>query len=118
VPTVAPKAAKGSKGETEAILDLPEGFSWDEAKDYNYRQLQGICKILRSQGKYDGNLAGKGVNKEHLKNAVANYFRSLGVDVVEVKVSKTSEMKPLALPHLAAARADQAKRASKVAVAA
>jgi hypothetical protein len=102
------KAPKASKSKVQEVLNLPEGFSWDEAKNMNYRQLQGICKILRSQGLYEGNLAGKGVNKDHLKSVVADYFRSQGVEIIEANLTPSTTPKAeLHLPNLAQARESQ-----------
>lgn len=89
-------------GKKQEILELPEGFSWEIAKDMNYRQLQQICKALRSQGLFQGNIGGKGATKEALRKGVADYFRGLGVNIVEVTVKNPSPAKDLHLPHLAA----------------
>lgn len=111
--TKASKTKTPKQPKVEAILDLPEGLSWDECKDMNYRQLQGVCKILRSQKLYSGNLAGKGINKDHLKNVVKEYFRSQGVEIIEATITSQGPAKDLHLPNWGAVK--EQKRLERVA---
>lgn len=86
-PTTKPTVAKGSsKGKDEVPLEIPQGLCWDEVKGMKYRQLQALCKVFRSNGLYQGNLAGKGVTSEHLLKSAAAAMRALGHDIVEVSV--------------------------------
>jgi hypothetical protein len=100
-----PKAAKGSKSKptnvrklTE-VIDLPEGFCWDECKNMKYRQLQQVCKALRSQGLFQGNIGGKGATTANLLKGCADYFRSQGVDIVEVELKSQAPKADLNLPN-------------------
>jgi hypothetical protein len=106
---------KASKSKAKAIIDLPEGLTWEECKGMKYRQLQQICKALKSQGLFTGNVGGKGATTENLLKGCADYFKSLGQDIVEAKMSPSNEIKPLKLPNLERALAD---RKAKEAVAA
>jgi len=106
-PAKAPKAPKTTKAKTQEIISLPEGLSWEECKGMKYRQLQQVCKALRSQGLFQGNVGGKGATGEALLKGCADYFRSQGVDIAEVTVSPSkTPIKELHLPNLARARKD------------
>jgi hypothetical protein len=84
--------AKASKSKAKASIDLPEGLSWEEVKGMKYRQLQQICKALKSQGLFSGNVGGKGATTENLLKGCADYFRSKGETIVEVKMSPSNEI--------------------------
>jgi hypothetical protein len=90
-PTKATKGRKKSSSTpaTEVALAMPEGLSWAQVKVMPYRELQKICKALRFNGKYEGNIGGKGIDKDHLRNAIAT---ALGLEAekgVEVTYTKT-----------------------------
>jgi hypothetical protein len=102
----APKAPKTTKAKTQEIISLPEGLSWEECKGMKYRQLQQVCKALRSQGLFTGNIGGKGATTENLLKGCADYFRSQGVEIIEVELKSKSPAKDLHLPNLARARKD------------
>lgn len=72
---------------TAALMDITD-LTWAEAKDMGYRQLQQVCKALREQGHFKGNIGGKGATKEALRKGVANYFKSQGESIVEVAVTE------------------------------
>jgi len=120
----APKLPKTPKAAKVAeVLELPVGLTWETVKGMKYRELQGICKALRSQGKFEGNIGGKGASSEALLSKVAEYFRGQGADIVEVQVSKSqTPVKDVKLSNWDAYRleklATDAINAAKVAVAA
>jgi hypothetical protein len=102
-PAKAPKAPKTPKAaKVKEIIDLPEGFCWEDCKSMKYRQLQQICKALRSQGLFQGNIGGKGATTENLLKGCADYFRSQGLDIVEVELKSQKPAKDLHLPNFAA----------------
>jgi len=116
-PASPAKAPKATKAKTQEIISLPEGLSWEECKGMKYRQLQQVCKALRSQGLFQGNIGGKGATGEALLKGCADYFRSQGVDIAEVTVSPSkTPIKELHLSNLARARKDA--KLAKLAVAA
>ena len=91
VPTPKTKA-------TAALMDITD-LTWAEAKDMGYRQLQQVCKALRAQGYFEGNIGGKGATKEALRKGVADYFKSQGEDIVEANVTPAAPKKDLNLAH-------------------
>jgi len=119
-PASPAKAPKATKAKTQEIISLPEGLSWEECKGMKYRQLQQVCKALRSQGLFQGNIGGKGATGEALLKGCADYFRSQGVDIAEVTVSPSkTPIKELHLSNLARARKDaKLAKLAKLAVAA
>jgi len=101
-PTKAPKTPKVSKSKPPEAIDLPEGLSWDECKSMKYRDLQKVCKALRSQGLFSGNVGGKGATTENLLKGCADYFRAQGQDIVEVELKSQKPAKDLHLSNFAA----------------
>ena len=120
-PTKAAKASKAAKGNSPTIIKKEDidlaTLTWEGCRDMSYRQLQQVCGALKSQKLFSGNCGGKGATKDNFMKGIADYFRSQGVDIVEVALteSKTTSTKPLNLPNLERAFAD---RAAQVAVAA
>lgn len=111
-PGKAPKTSKGNTEKTPIIrkedIDLST-LTWEDCRDMSYRQLQQVCGALKAQKLFTGNCGGKGATKDNFMKGIADYFRGKGVSVVEVTMtqSKTTQVKPLSLPNLAAVRADQ-----------
>lgn len=111
-PAKAAKAPKASSKKTkvEAILELPEGLSWDEVKNMKYRQLQQLGKIFRSQGHEIPRLNSKG---DDIRKAIANAMRSQGHDITEVAITSQGPAKDLHLPNWGAVK--EQKRLERVA---
>jgi hypothetical protein len=98
-PSKAPKTPKGGKSKTAEVIDLPEGFCWEDCKSMKYRDLQKVCKALRSQGLFQGNIGGKGATTANLLKGCADYFRSQGQDIVEVELKSQAPKADLHLPN-------------------
>jgi hypothetical protein len=95
----ATKAPKATKTKTQETISLPEGLSWDECKNMKYRDLQKVCKALRSQGLFSGNIGGKGATTANLLKGCADYFRAQGQDIVEVELKSQAPKADLHLPN-------------------
>lgn len=86
VPAPKTEKVKGSKAP-EAPLEMPQGISWEEVKGMSYRQLQQFCKVLRSNGLFEGNVGGAGSGKEILLSKAADAMRQLGHDIQALEIS-------------------------------
>lgn len=96
------KVAKAKKEKApELPLPMPEGICWDEVKKMSYRQLQGFCKVLRSNGLFEGNVGGKGSGKDILLSKAKAAMRQLGHEIIEANLIPVNpdEAKPILERH-------------------
>lgn len=82
VPAPKTEKVKGSK-TPENPLPMPEAITWQEVLEMSYKQLQQFCKVLRSNGLFEGNVGGAGSGKVILLEKAASAMRQLGHDIIE-----------------------------------
>lgn len=100
--TSTAKASKGKSAKApEAPLPMPEAITWQEVLGMSYKQLQGFCKVLRSNGLFEGNVGGKGSGKDILLSKAADAMRQLGHEIIEANIIPVNpdEAKPILERH-------------------
>lgn len=92
-PAKAPKQAKAPKAgkskASAAIAPIPEGLTFASVKAMKYRELQALAKSLRENGKFEGNIGGKGATSEALLSGIC---KGLGFETVHVPAASKKPM--------------------------